>query len=116
MNEERIKVLKGESENQKQNGNNKANSEDIDDNQIEENLNRRRLIGHKTRRNQRGTSLKDLTLNFIDYSIRKGDIYIDLNDCQRHLNVAKRRIYDITNVLEGKRKNYLKLIYIFFDD
>ena len=26
---------------------------------------------------------------------------VDLNEASRHLNVQKRRIYDITNVLEG---------------
>ncbi len=43
----------------------------------------------------------ELTRKFID-EIRVADSQtLDLNEAVRSLNVQKRRIYDITNVLEG---------------
>lgn len=46
-------------------------------------------------------SLGELTKKFI-YLIKQSEDYcIDLNDAVKELNVQKRRIYDITNVLEG---------------
>lgn len=77
----------------------------LSDAYVKRSLIRSRYIGHKTKRKQRTTCLMDLTCDFLDYLIRNEDIYIDLNDCQKHLNVPKRRIYDITNVLEGRLKN-----------
>ena len=42
-----------------------------------------------------------MTRKFID-EIRVADLQtLDLNEAVRSLNVQKRRIYDITNVLEG---------------
>jgi transcription factor E2F3 len=46
-------------------------------------------------------SLGILTKNFIELIKRSPDNTIDLNDAVKILNVQKRRIYDITNVLEG---------------
>ena len=47
-------------------------------------------------------SLGELTRKFISL-IRdsKDDLQVDLNDAAAKLDVQKRRIYDITNVLEG---------------
>jgi hypothetical protein len=42
-----------------------------------------------------------LTIKFIELLKEAPDQCIDLNEAVRELNVQKRRIYDITNVLEG---------------
>jgi E2F/DP family winged-helix DNA-binding domain len=47
------------------------------------------------------TSLGLLTRKFIDLLENSPDGVIDLNNASVQLNVQKRRIYDITNVLEG---------------
>lgn len=52
--------------------------------------------------NQRyDTSLGLLTKKFVDLLEHSSDGVIDLNVASTKLNVQKRRIYDITNVLEG---------------
>jgi len=45
--------------------------------------------------------LVELTKKFIDQLKEAPDQTIDLNDAVKVLEVQKRRIYDITNVLEG---------------
>ena len=47
-------------------------------------------------------SLSVLTRKFIHLIRNSPNFTVDLNDAVRELNVQKRRIYDITNVLEGK--------------
>ena len=47
-------------------------------------------------------SLDELTKKFIKYVIEAGDNIINLNEIMKKMKVKKRRIYDITNVLEGK--------------
>ena len=46
-------------------------------------------------------SLGQLTKNFINYIKTTGKKAININDLVDELNVKKRRIYDITNVLQG---------------
>jgi transcription factor E2F3 len=46
-------------------------------------------------------SLLALTKKFIDLVQAQEDRTVDLNDAAIQLSVKKRRIYDITNVLEG---------------
>ena len=46
-------------------------------------------------------SLGQLTKNFLDYIKKRGRVRININDLVKELNVKKRRIYDITNVLQG---------------
>ena len=46
-------------------------------------------------------SLGQLTRNFLDYIKKKGRVNININDLVNDLGVKKRRIYDITNVLQG---------------
>ena len=46
-------------------------------------------------------SLSQLTQNFLNYIKKKGRVKISINDLVNDLNVKKRRIYDITNVLQG---------------
>ena len=47
------------------------------------------------------TSLGLLTKKFIDLLTTSHDGVVDLNECSQKLQVQKRRLYDITNVLEG---------------
>lgn len=47
------------------------------------------------------SSLGELTKKFLSLLKSAEDEYIDLNDAVKRLQVQKRRIYDITNVLEG---------------
>lgn len=47
------------------------------------------------------TSLGLLTKKFIDLLSTSTDGVVDLNECSQKLQVQKRRLYDITNVLEG---------------
>ncbi len=53
-------------------------------------------------RQRQENSLGELTKNFINYIKDQGGKEIDINEVVKELNVKKRRIYDITNVLEGK--------------
>ena len=46
-------------------------------------------------------SLGQLTKNFLQYIKNKGRVNININDLVNDLGVIKRRIYDITNVLQG---------------
>jgi hypothetical protein len=59
--------------------------------------------GDKKKSRQRvENSLGELTKNFINYIREQGQKEININDLVKKLKVKKRRIYDITNVLEGK--------------
>ena len=49
-------------------------------------------------------SLSVLTKKFIQLIKSSPNLTIDLNEAVKELNVQKRRIYDITNVLEGSLK------------
>uniref|UniRef100_A0A1I8MC85 E2F/DP family winged-helix DNA-binding domain-containing protein n=1 Tax=Musca domestica TaxID=7370 RepID=A0A1I8MC85_MUSDO len=51
--------------------------------------------------NRADTSLGILTKKFVDLLQESADGVVDLNDASKKLSVQKRRIYDITNVLEG---------------
>ena len=52
-------------------------------------------------RGRKENGLVELTKKFIDQLKEAADQTIDLNDAVKVLEVQKRRIYDITNVLEG---------------
>ena len=51
--------------------------------------------------NKQENSLGLLTRNFLQYIKNKGRVNININDLEKDLGVIKRRIYDITNVLQG---------------
>ena len=51
--------------------------------------------------NKQENSLGLLTRNFLQYIKNKGRVNININDLEKDLDVKKRRIYDITNVLQG---------------
>lgn len=52
-------------------------------------------------RQRQENSLGELTKSFISYIKKQEGKEININDVVRQLKVKKRRIYDITNVLEG---------------
>lgn len=53
------------------------------------------------RTSRRDSSLGLLTQRFLDLLTTEGQKYVNLNSAANSLGVQKRRIYDITNVLEG---------------
>ena len=69
-----------------------------------------------SQRSRNESSLSVLTVKFLDLLRNSRNGMIDLNDAVKTLRVQKRRIYDITNVLEGIgyiqkfAKNTIKLI------
>ena len=67
----------------------------------------------KQKRQRQENSLDELTKEFIDYVLKSTSKDIFINDLVKKLKVKKRRIYDITNVLEGK-KLYLIFFSIYF--
>ena len=58
------------------------------------------FLGKQNRKKK--NSLEEITKKFIKYIRSSKTDIIDLNDVVKALNIKKRRIYDITNVLEGK--------------
>ena len=58
-------------------------------------------LGQKPGRTRQENSLGELTKKFIQLIKQSENNTIDLNFAVTQLNVQKRRIYDITNVLEG---------------
>lgn len=60
------------------------------------------------------TSLGFLTRRFAELLMRSADGVLDLNLVTKELNAPKRRVYDVTNVLEGiqlikkKSKNHVE--------
>ena len=57
-------------------------------------------LGKENRKKK--NSLEEITKKFIKYIRSSKTDIIDLKDVVKALNIKKRRIYDITNVLEGK--------------
>ena len=74
------------------------------------------LEREKTPKSRNESSLSVLTVKFLELLKESPDGMIDLNEAVKNLKVQKRRIYDITNVLEGIgyiqkfAKNTIKLI------
>mgnify|MGYP000738819021 CR=1 FL=1 len=64
------------------------------------NVNNTTQSARKSRQRQEN-SLGELTKNFIKYIREKGNRVVHINEVVKKLKVKKRRIYDITNVLEG---------------
>ena len=54
----------------------------------------------------RENSLEEITKRFLKYIIKSKTNIFNINDVVDALNIKKRRIYDVTNVLEGKY-NYI---------
>lgn len=55
----------------------------------------------KIRQKSKDAGLKRLTMKFLKYIKKNGLTIINLKDVEETLNVRRRRIYDITNVIEG---------------
>ena len=88
----------------------KKSESSIDDNQSSSNT-----CSRRKQRQRLENSLGELTKNVIKYIKKSGEKEIQINNLVTDLGVKKRRIYDITNVLEGnKSKNYFLNIYLFF--
>ena len=66
------------------------------------------FLGKKSLRGKKENSLELITKKFIKYISNLKTKYIDLNNAVKVINIKKRRIYDITNVLEGKFYYLLK--------
>ena len=68
----------------------------------------------RDRRGRKENGLVELTKKFIDLLKEAPNQTLDLNEAVKTLDVQKRRIYDITNVLEGigliekRNKNCIK--------
>lgn len=66
------------------------------------------------------TSLNLTTKRFLDLLSKSDDGVVDLNWASQVLDVQKRRIYDITNVLEGiqliskKSKNHIQWLWVWY--
>ncbi len=74
------------------------NSSEDDYNESEDDIS---IEDKKKIRQRVENSLGELTKNFINYIRENGNKEININDLVKKLKVKKRRIYDITNVLEG---------------
>ena len=57
---------------------------------------------NKKTKSRQTNSLDELTKKFMKYVIEAKNSSINLNTVMKKIKVKKRRIYDITNVLEGK--------------
>ncbi len=79
---------------------NESDSE-LEDNSCKENY--YTIKGKSKVRQRQENSLGELTKNFINYIKEQNTKEIDINEVVKKLKVKKRRIYDITNVLEGNR-------------
>jgi hypothetical protein len=60
-----------------------------------------RGLSKKKSRQRQENSLGELTKNFINFIKDQGEKEVNINEIVKKLKVKKRRIYDITNVLEG---------------
>ena len=56
----------------------------------------------KKQKPRKANSLRELSKKFMKCIFESGSNIINLNAVIKKINVKKRRIYDITNVLEGK--------------
>ena len=65
-------------------------------------------------RQRQENSLGELTKNFIKYIKEKKNKEVNINDVVKKLKVKKRRIYDITNVLEGYIYHLIIIVGIGF--
>lgn len=78
------------------------------------------IAGKTVERTRYDTSLSLLTKKFINLVENSQDGVVDLNVASEKLEVQKRRIYDITNVLEGigilekKSKNNIQWKYVIY--
>ena len=67
----------------------------------ESKIKKKRMSKIKINSNRQFSSLDNLTRQFINCIKNKENEVVDINKLVETLGVKKRRIYDITNVLEG---------------
>jgi hypothetical protein len=67
---------------------------------------------NKKQKSRQFNSLDELTKKFIKYVHDTGSDLINLNTVMKKIKAKKRRIYDITNVLEGLSNKYIIFNYI----
>ena len=72
--------------------------------------NKTSFLGRKQKIDRSENSLEEIAKRFFKYISKLKTNSIRLNDVVKELNVKKRRIYDVTNVLEGK---YIFINYNF---
>ena len=72
-------------------------------------INIKNYLNRKQKKQRKENSLDELTRDFIQYVKETKNVLININDVVMKLKVKKRRIYDITNVLEGINKNKFNL-------
>jgi hypothetical protein len=60
------------------------------------------VLGKKRKILRNANSLEEITKKFIKYISTLKEEKININNVVKALKIKKRRIYDITNVLEGK--------------
>jgi hypothetical protein len=60
------------------------------------------FISRRKQKSRQNNSLEELTRKFVKYSIETKSNRINLNSIMKKMKISKRRIYDITNVMEGK--------------
>ena len=70
------------------------------------------MLGKKHKNDRKNNSLEEITKNFIKYIKKSKSNKIEIKSAVKYLNIKKRRIYDITNVLEGKFI-FITIYYIF---
>ena len=68
------------------------------------------FLGRKHKLDRSENSLEEIAKKFFKYISKIKTNIINVNDVVKELNVKKRRIYDVTNVLEG---NYIFILILF---
>lgn len=81
---------------------------------INKKLNQKTYLNKKQKKQRQENSLDELTRSFINYVKETKNVKININEIVKKLKVKKRRIYDITNVLEGKILNIIFIFSYFF--
>ena len=84
------------------------------DSKITKKLNQKSYLNKKQKKQRQENSLDELTRSFINYVKETKNVKININEIVKKLKVKKRRIYDITNVLEGKILNIIFIFSYFF--
>ena len=77
-------------------------------------MNQKTYLNKKQKKQRQENSLDELTRSFINYAKETKNVKININEIVKKLKVKKRRIYDITNVLEGKILNIIFIFSYFF--
>ena len=69
----------------------------------------------RKQKNRASNSLDELTKKFVKFICESGDEINNLNAAIKKIKAKKRRIYDMTNVLEGIYKYIYNILYFYRD-